>query len=234
MQTQRILIVEDEDVTRFHIKKLFEAEGYHVLEATSGSQMEEVFNSNTIDLVIMDINLPGKNGLLLGRELSQKPDLGLVFLSSRDDDIDKILGLEMGADDYLTKPFNPRELTIRVRNTLSRLSQKTVNTHDEVIKFNGWVLNKYSRRMISPLQQECSISRGEYRALLLLIKNAGKIITRQEIIYEMTGRTLRKNDRTVDVTIRRLRKHFEYKENSPELINTIHGEGYRFVGNIET
>lgn len=234
MQAQCILIVEDEDVTRFHIKKLFEAEGYHVLEATSGSEMDDLFRTNTIDLVIMDINLPGKNGLLLGREISQKPDLGLIFLSSRDDDIDKILGLEMGADDYLTKPFNPRELTIRVRNTLSRISQQTISSHDDTIKFNGWVLHKHSRKMTSPNNEEKAISRGEYRALTLLIRNSGKIISRQELINEMTGRDLRKNDRTVDVTIRRLRKHFEYKENSPELINTIHGEGYRFVGQVDS
>lgn len=233
MQNQCILIVEDEEVTRFNLKNLFEAEGYQVLEASDGDEMEKHFQSNKINLVIMDINLPGKNGLLLGRELTAQPELGLIFLTGRDSDIDKVLGLEIGADDYLTKPFNPRELTIRARNILNRISQGKQETLDPVIKFNGWTLDGNSRKMVSPDNDEIAIPRGEYRALKLLIENAGKIVSRQELIKEMTGRELRSNDRTVDVTIRRLRKHFETIEGSGELINTIHGEGYRFVGELE-
>ena len=233
MQNQRILIVEDEDVTRFNLKKLFEAEGYEVFEAVDGNEMEKHLQNNVINLVIMDINLPGKNGLLLGRELKNQPDLGLIFLTGRDSDIDKVLGLEIGADDYLTKPFNPRELTIRARNILNRISQTKQETTDPIVKFNGWTLDGNSRKMTTPLGDIIAIPRGEYRALKLLIENAGQIITRQQLIKEMTGRELRSNDRTVDVTIRRLRKHFEEIEDSPELINTIHGEGYRFVGKLE-
>lgn len=233
MENQRILIVEDEEVTRFNLKNLFEAEGYQVFEATDGTEMERHLQNNKINLVIMDINLPGKNGLLLGRELTNQPDIGLIFLTGRDSDIDKVLGLEIGADDYLTKPFNPRELTIRTRNILNRISQNKTEPVDPIVKFNGWILDGNARRMISPTGEEIAIPRGEYRALKLLINNAGKIVTRQELIREMTGRDLRSNDRTVDVTIRRLRKHFEAIENSPQLINTIHGEGYRFVGELE-
>lgn len=233
MHNLSILIVEDEDVTRFSLKKLFEAEGYHVYEAIDGISMEKQLQNNKVHLVIMDINLPGKNGLLLARELTKQPDLGLIFLTGRDNDIDKILGLEIGADDYLTKPFNPRELTIRARNILNRISQGKQEITETIIKFNGWSLDGNSRKMLSPQGEELSIPRGEYRALKLLIENAGHIITRQQLIKEMTGRELRENDRTVDVTIRRLRKHFESIEGSPELINTIHGEGYRFVGQLE-
>lgn len=233
MQTYQVLVVEDEDVTRFNLKSLFEAEGYDVFEAIDGDSMAEKLKENSIDLVIMDINLPGKNGLLLARELIVNKELGLIFLTGRDSDIDKILGLEIGADDYLTKPFNPRELTIRARNILSRISQTSTEQVESVINFNQWSLDSNSRQMTSPEGEVISIPRGEYRALSLLIKNAGKIITRQELIKEMTGRDLRSNDRTVDVTIRRLRKHFEVNDNTPELINTIHGEGYRFVGTLD-
>ncbi len=233
MQKPHILIVEDEDVTRFNLRNLFEAEGYTVSEATNGEEMEAKLQQNIINLIIMDINLPGKNGLLLARELTNNPSLGLIFLTGRDSDIDKILGLEIGADDYLTKPFNPRELTIRARNILNRLSQGKTESDDAIIKFNQWTLDGNSRKMTSPTGEVISIPRGEYRALRLLIANTGQIVTRQQLIKEMTGRDLRSNDRTVDVTIRRLRKHFESVEDSPELINTIHGEGYRFVGTIE-
>ncbi|NQY87380.1 MAG: two-component system response regulator ArcA [Colwellia sp.] len=235
MDNYQILIVEDEDVTRFSLRNLFEAEGYHVFEAIDGDTMSIILTQHTINLVIMDINLPGKNGLLLGRELARNKSLGLIFLTGRDSDIDKILGLEIGADDYLTKPFNPRELTIRARNILSRIGQshKQNETEQAIVKFNQWTLNGNSREMVSPNGNILPIPRGEYRALRLLIKNAGQIVTRQELIKEMTGRDLRNNDRTVDVTIRRLRKHFESNPDTPELINTIHGEGYRFIGTAE-
>lgn len=234
MQKPHILIVEDEEVTRFNLRNLFEAEGYLVSEAVNGEAMEQQLTNNTINLVIMDINLPGKNGLLLARELTNNSELGLIFLTGRDSDIDKILGLEIGADDYLTKPFNPRELTIRARNILNRITQGKSESESAVIKFNQWTLDGNSRKMTSPDGDEISIPRGEYRALRLLIANAGQIVTRQQLIKEMTGRDLRSNDRTVDVTIRRLRKHFESVANQPELINTIHGEGYRFVGSIDS
>ncbi|GAA6203946.1 MULTISPECIES: two-component system response regulator ArcA [Thalassotalea] len=233
MQKPHILIVEDEDVTRFNLRNLFEAEGYNVSEAINGEAMEQQLQKNTINLVIMDINLPGKNGLLLARELTNNSDLGLIFLTGRDSDIDKILGLEIGADDYLTKPFNPRELTIRARNILNRISQGKTESDSAIIRFNQWVLDGNSRKMTSPNGEIISIPRGEYRALKLLIENTGQIVTRQQLIKEMTGRDLRSNDRTVDVTIRRLRKHFESVEGAAELINTIHGEGYRFVGTVE-
>lgn len=181
----------------------------------------------------MDINLPGKNGLLLARELTNNNDLALIFLTGRDSDIDKVLGLEIGADDYLTKPFNPRELTIRARNILNRMSLGKTETDNAIINFNQWSLDSNSRKMTTPDKRVISIPRGEFRALRLLIANAGQIVTRQQLIKEMTGRDLRSNDRTVDVTIRRLRKHFESIEDATELINTIHGEGYRFVGSIE-
>tara|TARA_R110000744_G_scaffold292413_1_gene402944 strand:- start:850 stop:1572 length:723 start_codon:yes stop_codon:yes gene_type:complete len=234
MQNPHILIVEDEDVTRFNLRNLFEAEGYQVSEAIDGDSMERELQSKSINLVIMDINLPGKNGLLLARELTKNNDLALIFLTGRDSDIDKILGLEIGADDYLTKPFNPRELTIRARNILNRILPSTIEKDQAIIRFNQWSLDGNSRKMVTPDNKEISIPRGEYRALRLLIANAGQIVTRQQLIKEMTGRDLRANDRTVDVTIRRLRKHFESVASSPELIDTIHGEGYRFIGQIET
>lgn len=237
MQKPHILIVEDEDVTRFNLRNLFEAEGYQVSESTDGESMDTQLKKNTINLVIMDINLPGKNGLLLARELTSNNDMGLIFLTGRDSDIDKILGLEIGADDYLTKPFNPRELTIRARNILNRIGQTKNETENEtekaVITFNEWSLDGNSRKMTAPDGQVLAIPRGEYRALRLLIENTGQIVTRQQLIKEMTGRDLRSNDRTVDVTIRRLRKHFESIPDAPELINTIHGEGYRFVGIVD-
>ena len=229
-----MLIVEDEVVTRTTLKSLFEAEGYNVFEAENGDQMHDFFENHAINLVIMDINLPGKNGLILAREVRDRKNVGLIFLTGRDNDVDRILGLEIGADDYLTKPFNPRELTIRARNLLSRTTNSSED--DDLpsrVNFNGWTLDGDSRSLISPNGKEFRLPRSEFRALHLFLSNPGKILTREQLIMEMTGRELRPNDRTVDVTIRRIRKHFESDPTDEELIVTIHGEGYRFCGQVD-
>jgi two-component system aerobic respiration control protein ArcA len=237
MQTPQILIVEDEQVTRNTLKSIFQAEGYAVFEASDGEEMNHILADNTINLVIMDINLPGKNGLLLARELREQADVALMFLTGRDNEVDKILGLEIGADDYITKPFNPRELTIRARNLLSR-SMNVNAFHEErrsveMYRFNGWKLDINSRSLINPDGESYKLPRSEFRALLHFCENPGKIQTRADLLKKMTGRELKPHDRTVDVTIRRIRKHFESVPGTPEIIATIHGEGYRFCGDIE-
>lgn len=234
MQTPVILVVEDEEVTRLNLVSLFQGEGYDVIEAINGDEMHKKLEENQVNLIVMDINLPGKNGLILARELRQKENIGLIFLTGRDSEVDRILGLEIGADDYLTKPFNPRELTIRARNLLGRTSaQPVIEEHKSILKFNGWTLDENSRNLTSPTGVARRLPKGEYRALRLMLDTPGKIFTREQLIRHMTGRDLRPNDRTVDVTIRRIRKHFESDIDSPELISTIHGEGYRFVGQID-
>ncbi|GGW54092.1 two-component system response regulator ArcA [Alishewanella tabrizica] len=234
MQTPVILVVEDEEVTRLNLVSLFQGEGYDVIEAINGDEMHRKLEENRVNLIVMDINLPGKNGLILARELRQKENIGLIFLTGRDTEVDRILGLEIGADDYLTKPFNSRELTIRARNLLGRTSaQPVIEEHKSVLKFNGWTLDENSRNLTSPEGVARRLPKGEYRALRLMLDTPGKIFTREQLIRHMTGRDLRPNDRTVDVTIRRIRKHFETDLDSPELISTIHGEGYRFVGKID-
>ncbi|NLJ92292.1 MAG: two-component system response regulator ArcA [Aeromonadales bacterium] len=238
MQTPHILIVEDELVTRNTLKGIFEAEGYSVLEATDGDEMYKALSNNKVNLVIMDINLPGKNGLLLARELREQHNLALMFLTGRDNEVDKILGLEIGADDYITKPFNPRELTIRARNLLSRTMQTPDSNEDEKqvesYRFNGWTLDINSRALISPTGENFKLPRSEFRAMIHFCEHPGQIQSRADLLKEMTGRELKPHDRTVDVTIRRIRKHFESQPDTPEIIATIHGEGYRFCGDLES
>lgn len=239
MKIPQILIVEDELVTRNMLKSIFEGEGYQVFQASNGEEMHSVLSTNEINLVLMDINLPGKNGLILAREIRENMKLPLMFLTGRDNEIDKILGLEIGADDYITKPFNPRELTIRARNLLQRTM---IDKENDVVKeqseiesyrFNGRILDINSHSLISPEGEVNKLPRSEFRALLHFCQHPGKIQTREDLLKKMTGRELKPHDRTVDVTIRRIRKHFEDHPNTPEIIVTIHGEGYRFCGNIE-
>lgn len=235
MATPQILIVEDETVTRNTLKSIFEAEGYDVYQAVDGTQMHRILADQPIDLVIMDINLPGKNGLMLARELRENANTALMFLTGRDNEVDKILGLEIGADDYITKPFNPRELAIRARNLLQRTMTESIkaDTNVEYYRFNGWTLDINKRSLINPEGEEFKLPRSEFRAMLHFCENPGKIQTREDLLKKMTGRELKPQDRTVDVTIRRIRKHFEDHPDSPEIIATIHGEGYRFCGELE-
>ena len=235
MATPQILIVEDETVTRNTLKSIFEEEGYDVYQAVDGTQMHRILADQPIDLVIMDINLPGKNGLMLARELRENANTALMFLTGRDNEVDKILGLEIGADDYITKPFNPRELAIRARNLLQRTMTESVkaDTNVEYYRFNGWTLDINKRSLINPEGEEFKLPRSEFRAMLHFCENPGKIQTREDLLKKMTGRELKPQDRTVDVTIRRIRKHFEDHPDSPEIIATIHGEGYRFCGELE-
>lgn len=237
MPNPQILIVEDELVTRNTLKSIFEAEGYEVFEASDGAEMNEILADNSVNLVIMDINLPGKNGLMLARELRENTNVALMFLTGRDNEVDKILGLEIGADDYITKPFNPRELAIRARNLLQRTMVDKPITKDPLnydhYRFNGWKLDINSRSLITPEGEVNKLPRSEFRALLHFCENPGKIQSREELLLKMTGRELKPHDRTVDVTIRRIRKHFEDHPNTPEMIVTIHGEGYRFCGELE-
>lgn len=238
MQTPKILVVEDEVVTRNTLKSVFEAEGYVVFEAQDGVEMHQILNAQEVNLIIMDINLPGKNGLMLARELREKDNVALMFLTGRDNEVDRILGLEIGADDYIIKPFNPRELTIRARNLLQRtmpVPEKNIKElkSSESFRFNGWTLDINSRSLITPTGEVLKLPRSEFRALLHFCENPGKIQTRETLLNKMTGRELKPHDRTVDVTIRRIRKHFEDYSPNSEIIVTIHGEGYRFCGELE-
>ncbi len=235
MKQPNILIVEDEFVTRNSLKNIFCGEGYNVFEAASGDEMSKILEHNEIDLIIMDINLPGKNGFILAREIRRTTKIALIFLTGSNDESDKILGLEIGADDYITKPFNPRELTIRARNLLARTLRPAYQTNEKISRyqFNGWTLELNNRTLVDPNGTVIKMPRSEFRLLQHFCENNVEIQSREKLLYAMTGRELKPYDRTVDVTIRRLRKHFEDFDPNSEIILTIHGEGYRFCSEVE-
>ncbi|WP_417682367.1 response regulator [Pseudidiomarina aquimaris] len=233
----RLLIVEDEVVTRNTLTRLFQQEGYDVYDAADGMQMQRIMARQQVDLVIMDVNLPGKSGIELAENFRENENVGLIFLTGRDAEEDRLLALELGADDYIIKPYNPKELLMRVRNLYRRIEalksqQKTVGHDSVVYEFNGWRLESDSRCMFSPEGKMFRLPKSEYRAMELFLSNPGKILDRETLVKKMLDRELRPNDRTVDVAIRRIRRHFEADTTSPNLITTIHGEGYRFVGEV--
>ena len=235
-----IYCVEDERNIRELLVYTLETTGFEAEGFETGAELDTAMKKNMPELILLDIMLPGEDGYNILKRLksdTRTRDIPVIMVTAKEAEFDKVKGLEAGADDYITKPFNPRELTIRARNLLSRtMNLGTVSEERrsvESYKFNGWELDINSRSLIGPDGEQYKLPRSEFRAMLHFCENPGKIQSRAELLKKMTGRELKPHDRTVDVTIRRIRKHFESTPDTPEIIATIHGEGYRFCGDLE-
>ena len=231
----RILVVDDEAIIRAKLKCYFEKEGYDVFEAQDGEQMWQHLSSQHIDLVMLDINLPKVDGLSLTRDLRSKADIGIILVTGRDETIDKIVGLEMGADDYVTKPFELRELLVRVKNLLWRISLARQHTtkqsisaeyDDNSIRFDDYTLELKSRQLLCQ-DQKIKLTKAEFDLLIAFALHPQQVLSREKLMQLTSHRDDDVNDRTVDVMIRRLRKKL-----SPDLFITLHGEGYLFSAKV--
>ena len=232
-----VLIVEDETASLNLLASYFEAENYTVYKAADSNAAESILSTKVIDIVLLDIKIPGKDGLALTREIRSNSDVGIILVTQRDDDIDKIVGLEMGADDYVTKPYNPRELLVRVKNLLLRLkSASTLDTssikeHKEV-QFEGWTLQLGRRQLIADNGDPTQLTEGEFKLLSTLIQNAGSVLNRDQIMNRMDRRDWFPTDRTIDVLIARVRKKLGDDRTHPRYIDTARGTGYVFVAEV--
>ncbi|MEH0688720.1 two-component system response regulator TorR [Vibrio cholerae] len=230
-----ILVVEDDEVTRRKLAGYFQTEGYQVSQAENGTQMRDVLSSSRVDLVMLDINLPSEDGLMLTRELRSQSDIGIILVTGRTDSIDKIVGLEMGADDYVTKPFELRELLVRVKNLLWRiaLAARAQNAgsdqQDGVVRFAEWTFD-IQRRALSRGDEPVKLTKAEYELLVALSSHPNQVLSRERILNMISHRVDAPNDRTIDVLIRRMRAKMEVDPKNPQIFVTVHGEGYMFAG----
>jgi two-component system torCAD operon response regulator TorR len=231
-----VLVVEDDVVTRSKLAGYFENEGYLVSEAQDGNEMRQVLQESSIDLVMLDINLPKEDGLMLTRELRSQSDIGIILVTGRTDSIDKIVGLEMGADDYVTKPFELRELLVRVKNLLWRISLarkqpvlESSTQSEHVIHFGEWAFDK-QRRSLSNNGDPVKLTKAEYELLVALSTYPNQVLSRERILNMISHRVDAPNDRTIDVLIRRMRAKMEMDPKNPQIFITVHGEGYMFAG----
>ncbi len=228
-----IIVVEDEPVTRAKLAGYFENEGYRVSEAESGEEMLAIMEQDNADLVLLDINLPGDDGLFLTRWLRGQSDIGIILVTGRSDEVDRIVGLEMGADDYVTKPFNYRELLARVKNLLRRTTAKRdVQTGGTVKHFSGWSFDLKTRRLTSSKGERIELTRAEFELLAAFVKHPGIVMSRDRLLDNVSHRKWDPNDRTIDVLVRRLRQKLECDPSMPEFIATAHGEGYLFISDV--
>ena len=232
-EQDHILIVEDEPITREQLVSYFEEEGFKVSSTGQGDEVQQLLDDNDVTLVLLDIKLPGKDGLTLTREIRTQSDVGVILVTSKQEQIDRILGLESGADDYVTKPFDPRELLSRARNLLRRVHiQQNQRRKNHIRKFEGWTLDLNKRELQSPDGEFKQLSAGEYQLLLAFMEKAGEVMNRDQLMNRIRNREWFPDDRYIDVLVGQLRKKLGERAANAKIIATIHGTGYLFTPEV--
>lgn len=231
----KILVVDDEQNIRELIKFNLEREGYQVLTAADGYNALDTARAENPDLIILDVMIPGQDGLAVCRDLHQNEstrDIPIIMLSARGEELDKILGLEMGADDYVTKPFSPREMLARVKARLRRTTgtgDKTDKPPDEAEQLIiGNLIIDTDRFVISVEGEKQDLTPKEFELLRLLARYPGKVFTREFLLEQIWGYDYAGDSRTVDVHVRHIRQKLDQMPGSPQYIETVRGVGYRF------
>lgn len=232
-----VLVVDDEDGIRQLVLRYFSGNGFRVSEASDAGQARAVLEQQSVDLVLLDIGLPGEDGLALTRYLRERWHGAVIIVSGRGDPIERVIGLEIGADDYVSKPFELRELLARARSVLRRVaSAAKVDSLDEPAeashagyRFADLRLDPGSRRLMRDNNQEIDLTTREFDLLLALVEHAGKVMNRDQLMQRLHGREAGPFDRAIDVQIGRLRQKIENDPAHPQLIKSVRGVGYLFA-----
>lgn len=230
LKEKHILIVEDDIFIQKVLKDYLDKEGYKTSLATNGLEMKQIIGDSNIDLVIMDLKLPGEDGISLTRFLKEKYNIGIIILTSMNETFDKVIGLEVGADDYITKPFEERELLARIRSVLRRVNEIKASEKKEgnKIYFEGWQLNVKTRILCDPDGNQKDLTGSEFALLIELASNPQKIIKRENLLKTIYNRSWNPLDRSIDVLVTRLRHKIEKDSKNPKIIKTVRGQGYVF------
>ena len=237
LKTASILVVDDDQRLCDLLKRYLGREGFRVNSVLSAADMRRYIEQDMPDLILLDLMLPDDDGLSLARELRVHPDLGIIILTGKGETVDKIVGLEIGADDYLAKPFQNRELLARIRSVLRRLSvNRTKNRIHEpgayALRFSGWTLNLATHELISPQGKKVHLTTNEFRLLTIFVKSSNRVMNRDRILDMLSEREWNPDDRSIDVLVGKLRKKLGLDSNGNEFIKTIRGEGYIFTAKV--
>jgi two-component system OmpR family response regulator len=230
--TDTVLVVDDDGQILQLVAKFLRSNGFHVRTARNGVEMTESLHHGPVDLIVLDLMLPGANGLDLCRDLRRTSSVPVVMLTAKGDDVDRIIGLEIGADDYLAKPFNPRELLARINAVLRRSRLKAAQPEagrSRTIAFAGWRLDTLKRELTNPAGVVVDLSAGEYILLLTFLEAPQRVLTREYLLDAARNRVSDSFDRSIDVQVSRLRRKIE---SAGELIKTVRGAGYLFAADV--
>lgn len=235
--TSRVLIVDDDALNRERLQTCLSGEGYEVHCAGTAEQAEACLARTAIELLVLATCLPGKDGLTFTRELRLHSEIGILLIADRDDEVERINGLECGADDYLIKSLTPRELVSRAKNLLRRVRHAPLlspvgQPRQHVQQFAAWALDVDRRRLIDRIGGETLLTHGEYQLLCAFLRNSGNILSRDQLMDQLRNREWLPNDRSIDVLVGRLRRKLHDNPAEPQLIITIHGAGYLFTAGV--
>lgn len=230
-----LLLVEDEGSIREPLAQFLARSGYRVSEAANAAAARETLSGHAIDCVICDIMMPGEDGLSLTRHIRETSEIPVILLTARAEETDRIVGLEMGADDYVVKPFSPRELAARVKVILRRAGGGTHGKAPDRQRyaFGDWILDAAERVLIDGSGVRVALSTGEFNLLLVLVTHPRRVLSRDQLLDMTQGRDAAPFDRAIDNQISRLRKKVETDPKDPRYIKTIWGGGYMFAGEVE-
>jgi two-component system OmpR family response regulator len=229
LEPAHILVVDDDREIRTLLAEYLEKNGLRVSVARDGKEMRRVLGRTRIDLVVLDVMLPGDDGLKLCRELRGGSQIAIIMLTARAEDVDRIVGLELGADDYVPKPFNPRELLGRISAVLRRTAHAPRDPLPSTVggyRFAGWRLDVTARSLKDDSGGEVPLSGAEFRLLAVLLAHAGQVLSRVQLMDLLRGRDLEPFDRSIDQRVRRLRQILRDDARSPRIVKTVYGEGY--------
>ena len=238
-EAAHILVVDDDPRIRQMLTRYFEQEGYRISAAADGAAMRARLRDNPIDIILLDVVMPGEDGLTLAREVRATSNVGIIMLTGRDDVLDRVVGLEVGADDYIAKPFHLREVLARVKSVLRRRGPAPAQppaqpeAGKDVICFDGWRLDTSRRQLVSPKGQDIALTTGEFDLLAALAKYPGRVFGRDKLMDLTRGRSWEAFDRTIDAQIARLRKKIEADPKNPRLVKSVRGVGYVFTGKVD-
>ncbi|MCR3911203.1 response regulator [Aeromonas hydrophila] len=230
-----ILVVDDHSEIRDLLKRFLEQHGLRVSCARDGKEMKRLLEEREFDLLVLDLMMPGEDGLTLCRELRAKSSLPIIMLTAMGEETDRIIGLEMGADDYLAKPFNPRELLARIKAVMRRTQvepQPAAETLTRDLRFDRWLLDINRRELVDEEGVGLSLSTAEFDLLRVFLERPQRVLSRDQLLDLARGRETVAFDRAIDTLVSRLRRKLERDPKNPELIKTIWGGGYLFAADV--
>lgn len=231
-----ILVVDDDAEIRSLLHEYLQKQGYRVTALADGRGLRAAVETSHPDVIILDVMLPGEDGLTLCRELRARSTVPIIMLTARGDETDRIVGLELGADDYVAKPFSPRELLARIKSVLRRSRSLPDNLQTEesgIFRFAGWVLDCATRNLTSPAGVVVALSGTDFRLLKIFVDHPNRVLTRDQLIDLMLSRDAGPYDRAIDVQVSRLRQRLGEDAKDPAIIKTMRGQGYVFAAHVE-